>query len=164
MRHLVFGIVLALSFLTSQAANAVVILDETRSGDNGGSPFTFNFSDPAPKLFGFLDMMDEYDALGVAITDVNGFVLAPLITFNPATDISFMFDATTGNYTASVSAIGQNGSFRLQIATDESDFLVSVNEPASFGLLALGLAGLVAMSRRRQRASWQAAEKLWDRS
>ena len=125
----------------------MVVLDEAGVGDGGGQPFTFDFTSSAPAFKGTLLQFAGYEALGVAITDDNGVVLAPLITFNPARNILFDFKGTTGNYTAHVSAIGEGGVFGIQIQ--------AVPIPAAMVLFASALAlfGVIGRSKKASAAA-----------
>lgn len=131
------------------AQAGMVVLDEADAngiGDNGGSPFLFNFSSDAPKFEGALVELLDYDALAIAITDGNGFVGAPIIEFSPAKSILFSFMGTTGNYTAHVTGVG-NGAFGLEIQ--------AVPIPAAMILFgsAIALFGVMGRSKKLKAAA-----------
>ena len=136
-----------LCFMGGAQAGMVVLdaADANGIGDNGGSPFLFNFSSDGPKFEGALLEFADYDALGIAITDDTGYVVAPLIEI-PGQSILFSFMGTTGNYTAHVTGIG-NGAFGLEIQ--------AVPIPAAMVLFgsAIALFGVMGRSKKLKAAA-----------
>ena len=117
------------------AAGTEVVLSSAVAhgiGDGDGSPFLYAFESAAPRFEFTLLEMDDYEALGLAVSDTQGFVLEPLI-HNPGRNMTGTFHGTTGSYVAHVSGIG-DGAFGLQV--------VAIPEPATWLILSAALTSI----------------------